>query len=52
MSDDVLRPRLDRLQTLAKSFNAVSDEISKVVQGVESHLSDTLHIGINASIII
>ena len=47
MTDDVLRPRLDRLQTLAKSLNAVSDEISKVVQGVEAHLSDTLRIGVH-----
>ncbi len=52
MTDDVLRPRLDRLQTLAKSLNAVSDEISKVVQGVEAHLSDTLRIGVTASVLI
>ncbi len=52
MTDDVLRPRLDRLQTLAKNLNAVSDEISKVVQGVEAHLSDTLRIGVTASVLI
>jgi hypothetical protein len=52
MTDDVLRPRLDRLQTLAKSLNAVSDEISKVVQGVKADLSDTLRIGVTASVLI
>ncbi|MFI5461449.1 MAG: hypothetical protein ACHRXM_39110 [Isosphaerales bacterium] len=52
MTDDVLRLRLDRLQALAKSLNAVSDEISKVVQGVESYLSDQLHIGIRAEVLI
>ncbi len=52
MTDDVLRPGLDRLQTLAKNLNAVSDEISKVVQGVEAHLSDTLRIGVTASVLI
>jgi hypothetical protein len=52
MTDDALRPRLDRLASLARSLNEVSDEIAKVVQGVESHLSDTLHIGIRAAILI
>jgi hypothetical protein len=52
MTDDVIRPRLDRLQTLARSLNAASDEISKVVHGVEAHLSDTLHLGVTASVLI
>jgi hypothetical protein len=52
MTYDVLRPRLERLEALAKNLNAVSDEISKVVLGVESHLSDTLRIGVAASVII
>jgi hypothetical protein len=49
MTDNVLRPRLERLETLAKSLNAVSDEIGKVVQGVEAHLNETLHLGVRAS---
>jgi len=52
MTDDVLRPRLDRLHALAKNLNAVSDEISKVVLGVEAHLSETLRIGVTASVLI
>jgi predicted nucleotidyltransferase len=52
MTDDVLRPRLDRLKSLAKSLNEVSDEISKVVQGVEAYLSDQLRIGVTASVLI
>jgi hypothetical protein len=47
---DNLRPRLDRLQILAKQLNAVSDEIGKVVQGVESYLNETLYIGVVASV--
>lgn len=49
---DPIGPRLDRLATLARSLNSVSDEIAKVVQGVEAHLSDTLHIGISAAVLI
>ncbi len=49
---DSIGPRLDRLGTLARSLNEVSDEIAKVVQGVEAHLSDTLHIGVRASVLI
>jgi hypothetical protein len=52
MTDDVLRPRLDRLKSLAKSLNEVSDEITKVVQGVEAHLSETLRIGVEAGVLI
>jgi hypothetical protein len=45
---DPLRPRLDRLEELSKKVNTASDEAVRIVQGVESHLSDTLHIGIRA----
>jgi hypothetical protein len=49
---DPIGPRLERLGTLARSLNEVSDEIAKVVQGVEAHLSDVLHLGIRASVVI
>jgi hypothetical protein len=49
---DELGPRLQRLGTVAKSLNEVSDEITKVVQGVESHLSEQLRIGVRAGVLI
>jgi hypothetical protein len=49
---DPIGPRLEHLGTLARSLNQVSDEIAKVVQGVETHLRDDLHIGIRASVLI
>jgi hypothetical protein len=51
MTDD-LGPRLQRLGTVAKSLNEVSDEVTKIVQGVESHLSETLRIDIRAGVLI
>jgi hypothetical protein len=45
---DVLTPRFDRLQSLAKELNSASDEISKIVQRVETYLNETLHIGVRA----
>ncbi len=49
---DALRPRLDRLQELSKSLNAEADRISKVVQNVESALTDICHIGMAAYVLI
>ncbi len=47
---DPLRPRLERLEELSKKVNAASDDAVRIVQGVESYLSDRLHIGIRGEI--
>jgi len=46
----MLRPRLDRLTELSKQVNASTDEAGRIVQGVETYLSDVLHLGVRASI--
>jgi hypothetical protein len=45
---DNLRPRLDRLQELAKTVNSRTDEAGRIVQGVEKYLSEVLHLGVSA----
>jgi hypothetical protein len=47
---DTLRPRLDRLQELSKQVNVATDDAGRVVQGVESYLTDVLRLGTRASI--
>jgi len=49
---DMLRARLERLGDLAKRVNAATDEAARIVQGVESYLSDTIHLGVGAAITI
>ena len=49
---DTLRPRLDRLQELSKTLNSSIDEAGKIVQGVESFLSDIIHLGITGGVLI
>ena len=49
---DTLRPRLDRIQQLTKQVNAAADDTGRIVQGVESYLSDVLHVGVSASVVL
>ena len=50
MTSEELRPRLDRVQELSKKLNAATDNAGRVIQGVESFLSDVCHLGIHSSI--
>jgi hypothetical protein len=49
---DTLRPRLARLQELSKKVNAATDDAGRIVQGVESYLSDILHLGVYGSVVL
>jgi hypothetical protein len=49
---DNLRPRLDRLQELAKVVNSRTDEAGRIVQGVERYLSEVLHLGVQTKVTI
>jgi hypothetical protein len=48
---DALGPRLRQLQELSKKLNSTADDVSKIVQSVESFLSDVCRLGIEASIV-
>ena len=47
-----LRPRLDRLQELSKQVNAATDDASRIVQTVETYLTDVVHLGVRGSVIL
>lgn len=47
-----LRPRLDQLQELSKELNAATDDAGRIVQGVETYLSDVLHLGVSGSVLL
>jgi hypothetical protein len=49
---DKLRPRLARLEELSKKVNATTDDAGRVVHAVESYLSDVLHLGVKASVLL
>lgn len=49
---EMLRPRLDRLQELSKNLNAATDKAARIVQGVETFLSDVCQFGMHCSILI
>jgi hypothetical protein len=49
---DTLGPRLERIQKLTTEVNAVADDTSRIVQGVEAYLSDIAHVGVSASVVL
>jgi hypothetical protein len=49
---DLLVPRLNRLEELAKQVNAASDETGRQFQRVEAHLNKVIHLGVTAEVLI
>lgn len=49
---DALGPRLHRLQELSKKLNSTADDITKVVQNVETYLTEICRLGVPGATLI